>query len=176
MRAKLLSVVVLGGALAIGACGGGSSTAGKTTSSSSGPTKAEYIASAGAICKTTETRITPLVGKLAAVAAQILTGGSAAAAKAVPEVEQLYSIAASGLGKLRGLARPAGDHAAIARFLTPLSAIVDSIGTVSSGLRKGQGTQALAQLQADQALAQQVTVAAKGYGLRQCETIFSALG
>jgi hypothetical protein len=174
MRAKLLVAVVLGGAIALAACGGGGAT--KTSTTHSGPTKAQYVAATAAICKSTKTRLTPLITKLAGDAAQILTGGSAAVAQAVPAVEHLYSIAASGLSRLRALPQPAGDHAAIAKFLMPLSAIVDSIGTVSSGLKKGQGAQALAQLQSDQTLATQVTSAAKKYGLRQCETIFSALG
>jgi len=175
MRAKLLVVVVvLCGAVALAACGGSGNA--KSSSSSSGPTKAQYVAGTAGICKSTQARLTPLIGKLAGAAAQILTGGSGAAAKAVPAVEQLQSIAASGLSRLRALPQPAGDHAAIAKFLTPLSSIVDSIATVASGLKKGQGAQALAQLQSDRTLAAQITSAAKKYGLRQCETIFSALG
>jgi hypothetical protein len=175
MRAKLLVAVVLAGAIVLAACGGGGGAT-STSTTHSGPTKAEYIAATTGICKSTKARLTPLITKLAGDAPEILTGGAAAVAKAVPAVEHLYSVAASGLSRLRALSQPAGDHAAITRFLTPLSAIVDSIGTVSSGLKKGQGAQALAQLQSDQTLATQVTSAAKKYGLRECETIFSALG
>jgi hypothetical protein len=174
MRAKLLVMVVLGGAVALAACGGSGNT--NSSSSSSGTTKAQYVAATARICKSTQKRLTPLVGTLAGAAAAILTGGSGAAVKAVPSVEQLHSIAASGLSRLRALPQPAGDRAAIAKFLTPLSSIVDSIATVASGLKHGQGAQALAQLQSDRTLAAQVTRAAKKYGLRQCETIFSSLG
>jgi hypothetical protein len=173
MRAKLLVVAVLGGALALAACGGGSANSATTAS---GPTKAQYVASTTGICKSAQAQLTPLIGKLTAAVPQILTGGESAAAKIVPAVQKLYAVASSGLGKLRALPKPAGDDAAIAKFLTPLAAIVDSIGTVASGLKKGQGAQALAQLQADETLARQVTSAAKRYGLRQCQTIFSALG
>lgn len=178
MRAKLLMVVLLAGTVALAACGGSGGSSATTTSQSAsgGPTKAHYIASTAGICKSTETRLTPIAHRLAGAAAGLLTGGNGAASKVAGAVEQLYSIAASGLAKLRALPQPAADHAAISKFLTPLAAIVDSIGTAVSGLKKGQGAQALGQLQADQSLAQQVTSAAKSYGLRQCQTIFSALG
>ena len=173
MRIKLLIVAVLSGALALAACGGGGASA---TSTNSGPTKARYLTQAAAICKVTEKQLTPLVSQVAGAAAQVFAGSPGAAAKVVPAVEQLHTVAAAGLAQLSGLAKPAGDRARIAKFLTPLSSIVQSIATALSGIKKGQGTQALAQLQADQTLAQQVTSAAKSYGLRQCQTIFSALG
>ena len=173
MRTKLLIAAVLSGTLALSACGGGGSTASTT---SSGPTKAQYLAQTAAICKATEKRLTPLVRQVAGAAGQVFAGSPGAAAKVVPAAEQLHTVAAAGLAKLRALHQPAADHARIAKFLTPLSSIVESIATAVSGIKKGQGTLALAQLQADQSLAQQVTSAAKSYGLRQCETIFSALG
>ena len=111
---------------------------------------------------------------LAPAVAQLLGGGSAA--KIAGSVAELHAIAAAGLAKLRALPQPAGDHARIAKFLTPLSTIVDSIAGAASGLKHGQGAQALATLAADQTIAKQVTRAARSYGLRQCETIFSALG
>jgi len=173
MRVKLLVIATLSGTLALAACGGGG---GSASSTSSGPTKAQYVARTATICKATEARLTPLVHRVAAAATQLLSGVAGAAAKAAGIVAQLHTIAASGLAQLRALTQPAGDHARIAKFLTPLSTIVDSIATAASGLKQGQGAQALAQLQADQSLAAQVTSAAKSYGLSQCETIFSALG
>lgn len=173
MRTKLLIVGLLSGTLTLAACGGGGASA---TSTSSGPTKAQYLAQSDAICKTTETQLTPLVHQVAGAAGAVFAGSPGAAAKVVPAAEQLHAVAAAGLAKLRALTEPAADHARIAKFLTPLSSIVASIATAVSGIKKGQGTQALAQLQADQTLAQQVTSAAKSYGLRQCETIFAALG
>ena len=170
---KLLLIAMLSGTVALAACGGGG---GSTSSTSSAPTKAQYVAQTAAICKATEKQLTPLVQQVAGGAAALLTGGTGAAAKIAGTVDQLHTIAASGLAKLRALKQPVGDHARIAKFLTPLSTIVDSIGSAASGLKKGQGAQALAQLQADQPVAQQVTSAAKAYGLKQCETIFSALG
>ena len=172
MRTKLLIAAVLSGTLALAACGGGASA----TTTNSGPTKAQYIAASATVCKATEKHLTPLVRQVAGAAGQVFAGDAGAAAKVVPAVEQLHAIAAAGLAKLKALTQPAGDHARIAKFLTPLSSIVESIATALSGLKQGQGTQALAQLQADQSLAQEVTSTAKSYGLRQCETIFSALG
>jgi len=176
MRMKLLVIATLSGTLALAACGGGGSSSTTTTTTASGPTKAQYVAQTATICKATEARLTPLVHRVAGAATQLLSGVSGAAAKAAGVVAQLHTIAAAGLAQLRALTQPAGDHARIAKFLTPLSAIVESIATAASGLKQGQGAQALAQLQADQSLAAQVTTAAKSYGLSQCETIFSALG
>lgn len=173
MRAKLLAVVLVGGALALAACGGGGAS---TTSSHSGPTKAQFIAATTSICKSAEASFAPLVKKLLSAAPALAGGGASAANKLVGAVGQLHSIAASSLAKLRALPQPAGDHAAIARFLTPLATIVDSIGTALNGLKSGQGTLALAQLAADQTPAQQVTSAAKHYGLVRCSTLFAALG
>lgn len=170
MRPRLLVVALLSGTLALAACGGG----GSSSSSHTGPTKAQYVANTASICKQTEKKIAPLVTHLAQAAASLLGGGSAA--KIAASVEQLHTIAAAGLAKLRALPQPAGDHARIAKFLRPLSTIVDSIGSAAAGLRQGQGAQALATLEADQSVARQVTRAAHSYGLRQCETIFSALG
>jgi len=179
MRAKLLLLVLLAAALALAACGGGggkSNTTTTTTAAQAGPTKAQYIASTTGICKDTESRLNPLVRQLAGSAAALVTGGSGATKAVAGAVEKVYTIAASGLARLRALPQPEADHAAIAKFLTPLSAIVDSMRTAINGLKQGQGAQALEQLQADQTPAQQVTAAAKKYGLRQCQTIFSALG
>jgi hypothetical protein len=173
VRTKLLIAAVLCGTLTLAACGGGGAS---TTAANSGPTKAQYLSRSAAICKATEKRLTPLVLQVAGAAGQVFAGSPGAATKVIPAVEQLHTIAAAGLAKLTALTQPAGDHALIAKFLTPLSSIVQSIATALGGLKKGQGTQALAQLQADQTLAQQVTSAAKKYGLRQSETIFSALG
>ncbi|HEY1778657.1 MAG TPA: hypothetical protein VGG41_21050 [Solirubrobacteraceae bacterium] len=176
MRAKLLVSVVLAGAVALAACGGGGSGTTTTKTANAGPTKAEYIASTSGICKQTESRLNPLIHQLTGAVAGLLTGGAGASKAVATTVEKVYAIAASGLAKLRALPQPAADHAAIAKFLTPLGTIVDSMRSAIQGLKQGQGAQAIAQLQADQTPAQQVTSAAKKYGLRQCQTIFSALG
>jgi hypothetical protein len=176
MRAKLLVAVVLAGAVSLAACGGGGKSATTTSDAHAGPTKAEYIASTSGICKDTEARLNPLIRQLGGAAAALVTGGSGATKEVATAVEKVYAIAASGLAKLRALPEPAADHAAISKFLTPLSAIVDSMHTAIAGLKHGQGAQALEQLQADQTPAAQVTAAAKSYGLRQCQTIFAALG
>lgn len=173
MRLRLLATAMLSSALVLAACGGGGSSS-TSTSKASGPTRAQYIASTASVCKETEQKIAPMVKRLGSAPEELLLGGSAA--KIADIVEQLYSIAATGLARLRALPQPTGDHARIAKFLTPLSTIVDSIASAASGLKKGEGPQALATLAADQAVAKQVTRAARSYGLHQCESIFSALG
>lgn len=170
---KLIAIVMFSGVV-LAACGGGGSSS--ATKTATGPTKSQFVAEADAVCKSTEKQTSRLVDQIAGGAANLLSGGAGAAAHIAGAVQQLHNVGAAGLAKLRGLAQPGADHKQIARFLMPLSTIVDSIGTAASGLREGQGAAALAQLQADQSPAEQVTTAAKAYGLRQCESLFSSLG
>ena len=163
----LVAVVLLSSALAVAACGG--------SSKPSGPTKAQFAAKADAVCATTRAQINPLITKLVSGVEQLLGGGSSTAAKLVPSVKQLHDYAAAGLAKLRALAQPPGDHAKIAKFLTPLTTIVSSIGGAATALASGNGSPALLQLEQDAKLATQVTSAAQHYGLGKCATLFSGL-
>jgi hypothetical protein len=162
-------------AVALGACGGSGGTS-TTKSTASGPTKAQFIAQADAICKTTEAKLAPLIKELAAGAAKLLAGTSSSTGQLATPLTKAHTVAAAGLTELQALAQPAGDHKQIEKFLSPLGQIVGSLATAAGGLSKGQSTEALAQLEQDQAPAQAVTGAATAYGLRGCETIFSALG
>jgi hypothetical protein len=165
-HAKLIAAAgLVGGLLVLAGCGG-----------SSGPSKAQFVAKADAICKTTQAQITPLVNQIAAAGAQLLTGSASATRQVATVVQHLHTVAAASLAKLRALAQPSADHKAIQKFLTPLASIVDSMSKAASALSEGQGPQALALLQTAQPLAQQVTGAAKDYGLVQCQSILSALG
>jgi hypothetical protein len=170
-----VSLAVGVAAVALAACGGGGSTS-TTKSRASGPTKAHFIAQADVICKTTEAKLAPLIKELANGAAKLLAGTSTATGQLVAPLANAHTVAAAALTELQALAQPADDHKQIEKFLSPLRQIIGSLGTAASGLSKGQGTQALALLEQDQAPAQAVTGAATDYGLRSCETIFSALG
>jgi hypothetical protein len=172
--ASLAAVVA---AVALGACGGsGGSGTSTTKSTTSGPTKAQFIAQADAICKTTETKLAPLIKELVGGAAKLLAGTSTSTGQLATPLTKAHMVAATGLTELQALAQPAGDHKLVEKFLSPLGQIVGSLATAAGGLSKGQGTVALAQLEQDQAPAQAVTSAATAYGLHGCETIFSALG
>jgi hypothetical protein len=170
--ASLAAVVA---AVALAACGGSGGTS-TTKSTASGPTKAQFIAQADAICKTTEAKLAPLIKELAAGAANLLAGSSSSTGQLATPLTKAHTVAAAGLTELEALAQPAGDHKQIEKFLSPLGQIVGSLATAAGGLSKGQSTEVLAQLEQEQAPAQAVTGAATAYGLHGCETIFSALG
>jgi hypothetical protein len=171
----LIAVVTLSGALALAACGGGGGKA-SSSKTASGPTKAGFVAKADAICKSAESQIASNAKVILAQAPSVLSGSKGAVTKLASVVAVLHAQAAAGLARLRALPQPAGDGKQIAKFIAPLTTIVDAIATAASGLRKGEGVGALEQIQGEQAVATQVTSAAKAYGLHGCETIFSALG
>lgn len=167
-RAKPITAVAVSGLLALAGCGG-----------SSGPSKAQYVAKADAICTTAHTQTAPLIQQVAAAGASLASGGAGAASGArrlASVVQRLHDVAAAGLAQLRALRQPSGDHAAIERFLTPLASVVDAIGQAATALGSGQAPQALALLQQVAPVAQQVASAAQAYGLTQCGSVVSALG
>ncbi len=162
---NLIAATALSSVLALAACGG-----------SSGPSKSQFVAKSDAICKATQAQTTPLIHQITAGGAALITGGASAARQIAPTVQRLHTVAASGLTKLKALAQPSGDHAAIQKFLTPLASVIDAIGKAATALSQGQGPQALALLQQAQPLAGAVTSAAQAYGLPRCESVISALG
>ena len=143
---------------------------------SSGPTKAQYISRADAICATAKARTTPIVKQIATAAASLAGGGPGSAKKLATLLAQLHTAAAADLARLRGLTQPSGEHAAIERFLTPLTSVVDAIGTAASTLRGSQPLQAVGSLQQLQPTVQQFTSAAQAYGLSDCSQLLGTLG
>jgi hypothetical protein len=155
-------------ALALAACGGGSSS----TSTSSGPTHAQYVASANAICATAHRQTGPLIAKLKSAAASLLTGGAAAVAATVT---RLHDAAAANLAKLRALAQPPPDQARIGRMLRPLARVITLVGAAARDLAKSEALNALALIQQAQPLAAQVGTAARSLGASQCALVLAAL-
>ncbi|MFI4985493.1 MAG: hypothetical protein ACHP93_04140 [Solirubrobacterales bacterium] len=163
--ARPITAGAVGGLLVLAGCGG-----------SSGPSKAQYVAKADAICTTAHTQTAPLIQQVTAAGASLASGGAPSARRLATVVRRLHDVAASGLARLRALRQPSGDHAAIERFLAPLASVVDAIGQAATALGSGQAPQALGLLQQVQPVAQQVTSAAQTYGLQQCGSVLSALG
>ena len=161
---RAVAVITAAAALALAACGG-----------SSGPSKADYSAKANTICKSVVTQTAPLINQLKGSITSLVTGGGAGVKAAATGVARLHTIAAADLAKLKALAQPSGDHAAIQKFLTPLTSVVKAIGQAASSLAKGSVTGALLLLQQVQPLVGQVTSAAHAYGLGKCSQIL-ALG
>ena len=165
-RAHALALVLTAAALA--GCGGGAST-------SHGPTRAAYIGRADAICRSAQAQTNQLISKIKGLATTLLIGGTAAAPAATGLVATLHVVAAADLARLRGLAQPSGDHAAIAKFLDPLASIVSALGKALADLRAGHAVDAAALFSDAIPTAQTVRSAAISYGFKDCPKLLAAL-
>jgi hypothetical protein len=167
-RPTQLAAIGVAGMLALAGCGGGHASAGASKSS--------YVAKANAICAQTRTQTTPLINRISANLASLVTGGASGARQIAATVSRLSGVATRELTRLGALSQPSGDHAAIARFVSPLRSIVSALSRAARALSTGQAPQALSILQAAQPLAAEVTSAAQALGLAKCESVLSALG
>lgn len=150
--------------------------AGCGSSSKSGPTKKEFVASADAICTAAAKVTAPLIAKLEASGAALATGSAKAARELAPVLAKLHEEGASSLARLRALKRPAGEKAAIERFLSPLTDVVSAAGQAASSVAAGQGSAAIGLLAQVESDAQQATSAASSYGVAPCGSVVSAIG
>jgi hypothetical protein len=161
--------------IALAACGGGGASNTTTTSAKPKlPTKAQYVREVDTICRRVESQTGPLIRQVTPLAESLVLGGTASAAtKLATLVGTLHTDAAGDLVALRALAEPAGAHAAVERFLQPLSMIVAAVGQAVSSLHSKTPANALGLLEQLAPTAQQVKTAAKGYGLVPCEQVLS---
>jgi hypothetical protein len=167
LPAALATPLVLG--LLLAGCGSSSGTP-------SGPTKAQYVAKADAICKAAGEKTAPLISKLEAGGAALLSASPAAARQLSTVVGGLHEDGSSALAQLRALKQPTGEKTAIESFLSPLSNVVSATGQAASSLGSGQGSAALGLLAEVQAEAQKATKAADAYGVQPCGSVVSAVG
>ena len=157
--------------LVLAGCGSSNSS-----SSSNGPTKAQFVSKADAICKAAGEKTAPLVSKLLAGGAGLASGSATAARELAPIVAKLHEYAAASLAQLQALKRPKGEASAIQTFLSPLSNVVGAAGQAASSLGSGQGSAALGLLAQVQTEAQQATKAASAYGVAPCGSVLAAIG
>jgi hypothetical protein len=164
--------IVFAALLALAACGGSGPSSSSTTSKPKAPTKAQYVRQVDAICRTVETQTAPLVKQVVPLAEALVIGGTPnAATKLASLVSTLHTDAAADLAHLRALTEPSGAHAAVERFLSPLSTIVASVGQAVTTLRGKTPANAVGLLSQLSSTAQQVKTAARAYGLVQCEQV-----
>lgn len=161
-----ISSAVLAAAVALLAAGCGTSA----------PTRAQYAASANAICHTASAQTLPLVRQLTAAAGRLGSGNQAAAREATSALQQLHAVTSATLAKLRAFQQPTTGHAAIERFLSSLATVNAALGRAATAAAAGQLQQALAQLRAAAPAVQQMTVVATAYGTTECATLFAGLG
>ena len=159
-------MLAISGLLVLSGCGGGSG----------GPGKAAYVAKANAICQSASSQTAPLIKQVTSLAGSLTSGRSSAAPHLAGTLSRLHTVAADYLARLQRLKQPSGDRAAIKRFLTPLAQVVDAIGKAGAAVGSGQVPAALGLLEQAGPVAQDATSAAQAYGMRQCETVLSALG
>jgi hypothetical protein len=160
--------IVAAALLALAACGGGGTTT--TTSAPKAPSKAVYVREVDAICLTVKAQTGPLIKQVLPLAESLeISGAAAAATKLASLVTTLHADTSADLAKLRALAEPAGAHAAIERFVSPLSTIVAAVGQAATTLRSKTPANAIGLLAQLSSTAQQVKTAARAYGLVTCE-------
>ncbi|HET8980919.1 MAG TPA: hypothetical protein VFN87_22390 [Solirubrobacteraceae bacterium] len=140
-----------------------------------GPTRAQYVTKANAICAAAATQIVPLVKRIKTEGATLVAGGAATPQRLAGDLRQLHTAAAGDLAQLRGLKQPKADHAAIGRFLTPLSSFVDAIDKAAGLVASGDLPQALALLGQTATVEQQAAQNAHAYGLLRCEALLPSL-
>ncbi len=143
---------------------------------SSGPTEAQYTARANAICRNAGAQTTPLVGQLTTAAGSLSAANPTAAHELASTLERLHKVTATTLTKLRALAQPSGDHAAIERFVNSFATVTETLGKSATAAAAGQLQETLAQLEATAADAGQMASAAKAHGLNECAILFGPLG
>jgi hypothetical protein len=161
MRLYTLSATALAAVLLAG-CGSSQSPAkstGTTGASSTGNTRAEYIAKADALCKSAHTRQGAVHGK---------ANGKTTAAELVPLLRQQATIAKALATSLDALTPPPGDAVAVGRFdhaVTELS--VFSVALANSiHADHAYAARALALKLAS--WRQQETLLGQGYGYKVC--------
>ena len=163
--------LALVGAIALAGCGGSSHS-----STSSAPTKAQYLQQIDAICSAVAAKTEPLVHQLTAAAPSLASGSPQAARQVAPLVEKLHQYGATSLAQLRALKAPAGEQKAVEAFLSPLTNVIAAAGQAASSLSAGQVGPAVGLLSEVESNAQQATTAARAYGAPPCGAVVSALG
>jgi len=165
--ARALVATAAASALLAAGCGG-----------SSGPTKAQYTASANAICRTASAQAVPVVRKLTGAYAALSAGNQAAGREATGALQELHTATDTALTKLRVLQQPSAGQAPIERFLSALAAVSAALGraATTAAASPSQFQQALAQMQAAAPAGQRLVVAAGAYGITRCATLFTGLG
>jgi hypothetical protein len=145
---------------------------------SSGPTKAQYTASANAICRTAGAQVTPVVRKLTGSAAALNSGNQAAAQEATGALQELHTVTSAALTKLQALPQPSAGHAPVERFLSALASVSAALGraATTAAASPSQFQQALAQMETAAPAGQRMVAAAWAYGMTQCATLFTGLG
>ncbi len=165
VRRRCLTLLIVGGALALSACGGGSKP----------PVDAAYRAQANAICRTARAQTGSLVNQLESLAPALVTGGANVSTQLSKLLRQLQTATGAYLAQLEKLPQPASDRAAIERFLTPLAAVVGAIGQAARDAASGRLPQVLDVLQRSTPTAQDAENAARADGLQQCVAVLPSL-
>lgn len=117
---SVLTAVLAGLALALGACGGddGGKPAGNDI------TRPEYVAKVGAYCKTATAQSKPIFARLQKLVDASGTYKSRLI-KAAPDLRRLYKIQSTKLRRFKALDPPTADSAQIAELTTVAQKVID---------------------------------------------------
>jgi hypothetical protein len=167
-RPVLGLLVALAVALLAG-CGG--SSAPRDTSSGESPSaaraaRASFVAHAEAICRTLSAQEQPLKARQESL--KRLPSAAVADTEFVALVRQLVALSRTADGKLRALARPAGDAQNIGRLLTSFSQQLTEVTDVANAAAKQESAVGeAAVLELRRSIAQNIALAGR-YGMKAC--------
>jgi len=152
-------------------CGGATSTTAAithtqgVTATSPATTKAEFITAGDAICRSSDAAIKPFKQRIKDLEGQ----SNASVIKSLPAIlRQVVASERASLAKLQSLPEPAGEAAAIAKWLTAESESVTDQSNFADALANEEGT---AREAAQQAAGKAKALAhglAQGYGFKIC--------
>jgi hypothetical protein len=148
-------------ALLVGGCGSSSKTPGSKGGSVS---KASFIASADAVCHTSEAALAPVLARESATLSakpQKVAAGAAA-------LDQASAIIRAGVGRLRALAEPSADAGTLAKMLGAVSNEAAALSSYASALRKHDTAAESTDASKITAYSTLYTGIAKTYGFKRC--------
>jgi hypothetical protein len=155
--------------LAIAGCGGSSTETTRTITATSGPTKAQFISEADAICRAGRQKLAPLQSALDRAAQADQANDTAAnRAKLAVILRSSARTTLPVLAQLRALTPPAADRAVAARYLAGVAsqiALIDRLGQAVARNDQQQVTAVSQLLQQGKDAVQQV---ARNYGFKAC--------
>jgi hypothetical protein len=159
VRAAALGALAAGAVIA-GGCGSSKAPVSKDGSVST----AAFIASADAVCRSSESALAPVLAResatLAAKPPKVAAGATA--------LDEASVIMRAGVGRLRRLAEPAGDTRTIASMLGALAGEASALSAYARALRS-RNTAAQATLTSEiTAYSARYRGLARSYGFRRC--------
>lgn len=133
--------------------------AGCGSSSSSGPTKAQFSKSANAVCDSYQNREQALYSKL---------NSAANAKQAEADLTQAISVGKTGIAKLKSLSEPKSEKSQLSSLFNSINNSFSDLQSVDNDLKDGKTAQAKTQLQSANHVGTTIKADYQKLGLTAC--------